>query len=55
MSQQDVYLVEELKKNKIEDNFDYYNTIGLPMVFLFFMDKRNRSYSIIFMCYQYVF
>ena len=31
MSQQDVKAVEELRKNKIiEDNFDFYRTIGKP-------------------------
>ena len=33
MSQQDVYLVEELKKNKIEDNFDCYKAVVYTIAF----------------------
>ena len=36
MSQQDVYLVEEQRKNKIEDNFDYYKAVDKTTAFLFF-------------------
>ena len=36
MSQQDVFLVEELKSNKIEDNFRLLKAIVKTIVFLIF-------------------
>lgn len=36
MSQQDVYVVEDLINNKIiEDNFEYYKILVYTMIFLF--------------------
>ena len=43
MSQQDVKAVEELRKNKIEDNFDFYRTIEcIYSPFLFFIKLVNN-------------
>ena len=46
MSQQDVYLVEELRKNKIEDNFRLLQGCGLDhSLFLMQLKAKNKGYQ----------
>ena len=49
MSQQDVFLVEELEKNKIEDNFRLLQAIVKTIAFLLF------NFIIFFSNYIYIY